>query len=1059
MRGIFSSLLIISLMCTTVLAGPNYIDSRGNTIQLAPAPDKIAVAPVKGLLVEQSLALHPELNMSENVVKLGCGLWEISLTADYRGRGEEVARALLAEGLVARLGAVFAVPGSPRRFLLDRGVMLRLEKSIPGLPVDLLARTGLQPVRRLDDLGTLFLCRSTDAHTALAGARAAARLPGVAWALPDFIVPIDLYHTPNDSYYSEQWYHYQASGADINTEEAWDVTTGDSQVIVAVVDTGLEESHPDFASTNIVTGYDLPGNDNDPTPPADAINAHGTCCSGEIAASMDNNEGMAGTCPGCSLMGIRMMDGWASVSELSNGYLAIQYATNNGAWVLSNSWGISQDLTSQIDMQPFYTAVQDAVNNGRGGLGSVVLFASGNDGVALGIDELANMPGVMAVGGTDNTDQRVSYSNYGSNLSVVAPTGGSGSGDLQILTTDTLGNRGFSRNGEFWEPWFPGSDYNTNMPEPDNTGNYTRYFNGTSAACPIAAGVVALTFSANPSLTGAEARFVVEHTADKVGGVSYDSNGHNNYYGYGRVNAGRAVRAAEIGFNNPDGSQCAEDFNCTDNDCQKQNASDFYGNCGGLDCSSLPDGSPCDDGNACTINDQCSGGSCTGSAKNCSDGNVCTDDSCNPTNGNCTHVNNTAGCNDGNACTLADQCSGGTCTGSAKDCSDGNVCTNDSCNPSNGNCTHNNNTATCDDGDACTINDSCSGGLCAGSAKDCSDANVCTDDSCNPSNGNCTHSNNNAACDDGDLCTTDDSCSAGSCSGTAIDCDDSNACTDDSCDIANGCINTPNNAACDDADACTTNDHCSTGSCTGSAIDCNDTNLCTDDSCDSASGCINTPNAAACDDGNFCTTNDHCSAGACSGSAVDCDDANTCTDDSCDIASGCINVPNNAACDDGDACTANDSCSAGACSGAAIDCDDANACTDDSCNPATGCAHTNNQAACDDDDPCTMSDSCADGSCAGTSKDCSSFDGPCQQGICNTAGGQCRAQPLADGTVCEDGDQCTAEDTCQAGACVAGENICTSSGGCGCSASGSGSAPLAFMILFGFMLAIRRGRG
>jgi len=758
-------------------------------------------------------------------------------------------------------------------------------------------------------------------------------------------------------------------------------------------------------------------------------------------------------------MGVRMMDGWAAVSELSNGYLAIQYATNNGAWVLSNSWGISQDLTSQIDMQPFYTAVQDAVNNGRGGLGSVVLFASGNDGVALGIDELASMSEVMAVGGTDNSDQRVSYSNYGSNLSVVAPTGGSNSGDLQILTTDTLGSRGFSRNGEFWEPWFPGSDYNTHMSEPDSTGNYTRYFNGTSAACPIAAGVVALTFSANPSLTGAEARFIVEQTADKVGGVSYDSNGHNNYYGYGRINAGRAVRAAEIGFNNPDGSQCAEDFNCTNDDCQKANASDFYGNCGGLDCSSLPDGSPCDDGNSCTINDQCSGGVCTGSAKDCSDGNVCTDDSCNPANGACIHNNNTASCDDGDLCTTGDLCSAGSCVGSAKDCTDGNICTDDSCNPSNGVCIHNNNTANCDDGDLCTTGDLCSAGSCAGSAKDCADGNICTDDSCNPVNGACTHNNNTANCDDGDFCTINDSCSAGTCSGSAISCDDGNVCTNDSCDSLSGCINTPNSAACDDGDACTSDDFCSAGSCSGSAINCDDANLCTDDSCDTISGCLNIPNSASCDDNNLCTTDDHCSAGSCSGSSVDCDDSNPCTDDSCDIASGCINTPNSAACDDGDACTASDICLAGACIGSTVDCDDGNACTDDSCDQATGCVHSNNQSTCDDLDLCTTDDSCVNGSCQGTPLDCSNLDGPCVEGICEAASGQCRTQSLADGTACEDGDQCTAEDSCRAGACVAGEDTCTPSGGCGCSASGRGSAPAVFMILFGFMLTVRRRRG
>jgi hypothetical protein len=98
---------------------------------------------------------------------------------------------------------------------------------------------------------------------------------------------------------------------------------------------------------------------------------------------------------------------------------------------------------------------------------------------------------------------------------------------------------------------------------------------------------------------------------------------------------------------------------------------------------------------------------------------------------------------------------------------------------------------------------------------------------------------------------------------TNADCDDSNVCTDDVCDQQTGeCSNTPNTASCDDGDACTTADTCSGGTCVGGAPpDCDDSNVCTDDSCDSVTGCVNTNNAIACDDGDACTTADTCSGG------------------------------------------------------------------------------------------------------------------------------------------------------------------------------------------------------
>jgi hypothetical protein len=153
----------------------------------------------------------------------------------------------------------------------------------------------------------------------------------------------------------------------------------------------------------------------------------------------------------------------------------------------------------------------------------------------------------------------------------------------------------------------------------------------------------------------------------------------------------------------------------------------------------------------------------------------------------------------------------------------------------------------------------------------CEDDNLCTDDVCNPAVG-CSHVNNAAPCDDGIACTTNDTCGGGVCAGSAISCDDGNPCTIDSCGSCPGAADpckhvvAPNGTACSDGNACTEGDACQAGACvSGTPAVCNDNNVCTSDSCDPASGCVFANNANACDDGNPCTVGEACSGGSCTG--------------------------------------------------------------------------------------------------------------------------------------------------------------------------------------------------
>jgi hypothetical protein len=373
---------------------------------------------------------------------------------------------------------------------------------------------------------------------------------------------------------------------------------------------------------------------------------------------------------------------------------------------------------------------------------------------------------------------------------------------------------------------------------------------------------------------------------------------------------------------------------------------------------------------------------------------------------------------------LDDDCNGIADEGT---CDDGNGCTVDTCAGTDG-CTYEILTeGECLDGDSCTIGDHCEEGVCVGKAIDCDDENPCTIDSCDGLGG-CKSEPQVAACDDGDPCTLGDLCTDGICQGTAtLTCDDGNPCTDDSCGDA-GCVYTTNDAACDDGNACTGVDGCIEGSCKGTQVNCDDGNLCTTDSCDVDSGCVTANNIQPCDDGDTCTLKDTCTDGACAagGSTLSCDDGNPCTDDACDPQLGCAFTANQAGCDDANACTESDVCSEGACQGVLVVCDDGNLCTTDSCDMATGCVTADNAQPCDDGDTCTLGDACAEGACKAGGNPLTCDDGNlCTDDGCDPQLG-CVFTPNQVG--CDDKNSCTTADACIEGACIGSGSLACDDG-------------------------------
>ena len=368
----------------------------------------------------------------------------------------------------------------------------------------------------------------------------------------------------------------------------------------------------------------------------------------------------------------------------------------------------------------------------------------------------------------------------------------------------------------------------------------------------------------------------------------------------------------------------------------------------------------------------------------------------------------------------------------------------------------------CDDGSACTADDACLAGIClAGLKVGCDDGEACTVDDCDPETG-CTTTPKVAACDDGSACTSGDTCTEGTCQGTAVGCDDGNPCTSDGCHPATGCVYSDNSAPCDDADACTLDDTCAGGSCAGGpAKPCDDANVCTTDVCDAASGCLHLANDAACDDGSSCTTGEICDLFVCAGGVSTClcdvdsdcaafDDTDlcngvlfcdpatktclvdpptvvvctasetSCSANVCDPGSGqCAETAaaEGTPCDDGDLCTVGDTCQAGSCTaGPPASCDDGNPCTADSCGGA-GCEYTAQGGGdCDDGDGCTVGDGCVGQVCVGgPAMACDDGNG-CTSDSC--VDGACVATPNTE--PCDDGDPCTSGTVCGGGSCGGG---------------------------------------
>jgi hypothetical protein len=313
--------------------------------------------------------------------------------------------------------------------------------------------------------------------------------------------------------YSAHWWL-----GDINASAAWAQLPAGT-VDVAVIDgTGCEISHPDLiGKTN--ANWNCVSNTSDVLPVSDN-EKHGTPCAGIIAANCANNELVLST--GNDKVRVQFLKvgynhtstgSWNTSDSIMT--LAVNKAIQNSSCV-----AISMSFASSSSFTSFKNALISAKSIGRGGKGIPLFASSGNSGSSTFTQVPAAWPEVMAIGSSNSINTRSSFSNYGTNLFAAAP-------GSSVLTTDRTGGKGYSINVD------PSLDAVT-------------YFSGTSAACPVMAGVAATMILANPSLTEGQVRTILAQTSRKLGGYNYTS-GKSLELGYGIVDQNAAVAAAIAG--------------------------------------------------------------------------------------------------------------------------------------------------------------------------------------------------------------------------------------------------------------------------------------------------------------------------------------------------------------------------------------------------------------------------------------------------------------------------------------------------------------------------------
>ena len=373
-------------------------------------------------------------------------------------------------------------------------ILVRFERSVSSSTAQVAAGFGATRARTLYG-SDVELWRVPVGQERSVAARLEARAD-VVYAEPNYIY--SAFGTPDDPLFSRQWAH-----TIIHSVGAWNLQTGAATTVIAILDTGIDETHPDLAP-KIVAGYDFVDNDMNPHD----TNGHGTHVAGIAAAQTNNGTGIAGMDWGARIMPVRVLGetGSGTNEQITAGII---WATQHGADVLNLSLG-----------GPSYSqAMQDAIDSTHAA-GRLVIAAMGNERPTNPTSYPAALDHVFAVAATTSTNTYAPYSQYGAHTDIAAPGGymeyySDPRGIYSTMPTYACyltSHEGFLKNYD--------------------------YLRGTSQAAPLVAGLAALVWSEDPTLTADEVQGVIETTAVDLGAPGWDPT-----YGYGRIDALAALQA------------------------------------------------------------------------------------------------------------------------------------------------------------------------------------------------------------------------------------------------------------------------------------------------------------------------------------------------------------------------------------------------------------------------------------------------------------------------------------------------------------------------------------
>ena len=495
--------------------------------------------------------------------------WHDQKTLELSFASKEIRDQVLVAGFrqkeIASINPVYVVENRLERCLTNE-ILLQFKKNITMLEQKgLIDKNNLTLIRE-NQVFKQFIV--PDKANALEVANSIQESGLVVFSHPNFISLLTPNSIPNDTYFDKQFYlnntgqsvngFVGTSNADINAPEAWGMTIGSSDIIVAQIDCGLTSDHPDLPNSRQVrlngSNFANDGNINDPSPLAYLDGGHGNAVAGIIGATQNNNEGISGICPNCKILPVRIFNSNLAPTSDSQIANAILFAANNGASVINNSWSYNSSNPNLVPA--IVSAISYATIQGRSGKGCVMTFSIGNnadhESGQLGIGYISfpgnvNISGVLTVGASGPTDHQANYSgtaNPGSPnnqlIDVVAPSSPYTFGGLNVWSMDGPGNLGVNPVPvDYYD-----INYGTIAPSyGTNNLAYTAYFGGTSAAAAEVSGVAALVLSLNSNLTQQQVYNIVTSSADKVGGYTY-TNGRSNELGFGRLNACSAALQA-----------------------------------------------------------------------------------------------------------------------------------------------------------------------------------------------------------------------------------------------------------------------------------------------------------------------------------------------------------------------------------------------------------------------------------------------------------------------------------------------------------------------------------